>query len=70
MTESMTMLTTMIWGIPIRVQILPVQLSEGLASTLTLGGAELAVHQLSQVSHLHELIKLIYIDLVLWFLIF
>lgn len=60
MTESMTMLTTMIWGIRIRVQIMPVQLSEGLASTLTLGEAELAVHQLSQVSHLHELINLIY----------
>lgn len=45
----MTMLTTMIWGIQIRVQSMPVRFLEGLASILTLEEEEQAEHQQRQV---------------------
>ena len=59
MTGFMTMLTTMIWEIQTRVQIMPVKLLEGLVSILILEEEELAVLQLSQVSHFVNLVVII-----------
>lgn len=59
MTGFMTMLTTMIWEIQTRVQIMPVKLLEGLVSILILEEEELAVLQLSQVSHYVNLVVII-----------
>ena len=62
----MTMLTTMIWGIQIKMLNMLVQFSEVLVSTLTLVGEKLDDHKPRQVRHFYTIFtQLFYLEFVL-----